>query len=150
LFARIFLWSTVGSALICGALKVRYPELDLHGLWKMPLAVASLFAVLGFNLVILPVLVPPTITVSGEQIRYSHGQSSWVAKFDDCDALKVVVFSPSVRRLIFRHKGKRRSVALAETVDLDELRSLLPYQVKLIDSRERFTLFREGRSAARR
>jgi hypothetical protein len=50
---------------------VRYPELDLHGLWKLPLAVAGLFAVLGFNLVILPVLVPPMITVSGEQIRYS-------------------------------------------------------------------------------
>jgi hypothetical protein len=140
----------IGSVVICGGLKVRYPELDLHGLWKMPLAVTGTFVVLGFNLIILPVMVPPTITVSSKEIRYSHGQECWVAKYEDCTAFKFVVFSPSFRRLIFRHKGMRRSFGLAESVDFNELCSLLPYHVKMVDSQERFKLFHEGRPAARR
>jgi hypothetical protein len=53
---RILVWSLVGSALICGGLKAAYPDLDLHGLWRMPFAALGLSGVLGFNLVLLPSL----------------------------------------------------------------------------------------------
>ena len=153
-FIRILTWSGVGSVVICGLLKARYPELDLDEFRNMPVAVAGLFVdqfvVLGVKLIFLPVLVPPAITVSGKEIRYSHGESGWVAKREDRTAFKLVVFSPSVRRLIFRYKGKRRSFGLAESVDLDELRSLLPDRVTMVDSRDRFAFFHEGRLTARR
>ena len=149
-FARILVWSLVGSAVICVGLKAAYPDLDLHGLWRMPFAVLGLPIVLGFNLVLLPYLIPPRATVSSEEIRHSHGESVWVAKREDCTSFKLVVFSSSFRRLIFRHQGNKRSVGLAGTVDLNKLRSLLPHSVKMVDARQRFASGHKVRTAARR
>jgi len=142
--ARILIWSAFDSAVICGGFKVKYPELDLYWLWKMPFAVAGMFVLIGFQAIILPVLACPIMTVSEKEIRYSHLDTGWVAKRDECASIELVVFSPSLRRVRFRHKGKRRSVGLAESVDQSELRSLLPYPLKIVDSRKRFALFHKG------
>ncbi len=149
-FTRVLLWGLVGSAAICALIKAKYPELDLTGLWLTPLAVVGLFACLGFNLVLVPILIPPHITVTGEGIRCSHHELGWAAKRNECDKFKIIVFSEGFRRLSFRCRGGRRSVGIAGSVDLNELRSLLPYPVKTIDVRKRFAAFQRGGAAARR
>jgi hypothetical protein len=146
---RILTGSLVGSAVICGGLKAKFPDLELYELWKMPLAVVGLFVAMGFNLILLPILIPPRFTVTGEEIRYSHGQSGWVAKRGECTSFKLVVFSPGLRRLVFRYKGKRHSVGLTESVDVDELCSLLPRPVKWVEGGRRFAFFHGDGSATR-
>lgn len=148
-FRRILVASLVGSAVIVGLCKAAIPDLDLHGLWRLPLGLVGLAAGLGFNLFFLLILIPPHLTVSSDELRYSHGETGWVARREDCTSFRLVVFSPSFRRLIFRYNGKRRSIGLAEWVDLDELRDLLPYPVKRVDAQQRFARFRRHRVSAR-
>lgn len=149
---RILLWSLVGSLVICAVFKVVYPEVELlRWLWPLPFLVVAMFVWFGFAGIYLLVLIPPSITVSGDVVRYSHGdQEGWIAVREDCTSFKIVVYSQGLRRLMFRHKDKRRSIGLAAFVDVDQLRSLLPYPVKMVDSRQRFAYVQKARSAARR
>jgi hypothetical protein len=149
---RILLWSLVGSLVICAVFKVMCPEVELlRWLWPLPFLVVAMFLWFGFAGIYLPVLIPPLITVSGDEIRYSHGdQEGWIAAREDCTSFKIVVYSQTIRRMKFRHKEKQRSIGLAASVDVDQLRSLLPYPVKMVDSRRRFAYFQKSWSAARR
>jgi hypothetical protein len=104
----------------------------------MPLAAAGLFGWLALNLVVVPSLIPPTASVSAEEIRYSHGELGWIAKREDCSCFELVVFSQRLRRLRFRHKGKRRALGLAASVDANSLRSLLSCPMKTTDATKRF------------
>ncbi len=149
---RILLWSLIASIAICAVLKVAYSEVQLlRWVWPLPFLVVAMFVWSGFSLICLPVLLPPLITVTGGEVRYSHGnEEGWIATREDCASFQIVVYSPNLRRLKFRHEEKRRSIGLAASVDVDQLRSLLPYPVKMVDSRRRFTYFQKARSAARR
>ena len=149
---RILLGSLIASVAICAVFKVLYPEVELlRWLWPLPFLVVAMFVWFGFNGIYLPVLIPPLIRVSDDEVRYSHGdEEGWIAAREDCTSFKIVVYSQSLRRLKFRHKEKRRSIGLAASVDVDQLRSLLPYPVKLFDSRQRFAYFQKVRSIARK
>jgi hypothetical protein len=140
-FARILAWSLLLSVAICGGLKAMNPELDLLILWRMPLALVFLPVMMSVQLLLIPLLFPPRVTVMDEKVRYWKGDSGWEARFEECNSFKLVVYSPTYRRLVFRYKGKRRSIGLAESVDLYELGSLLPFTAKVVDARHRFRTF---------
>ena len=146
---RVVLAGLVGSAAICGTFKSCYPELDFSGLWRLPVAFVGLIGLLVFNVIVLPVLIPPRVRVSREAIRCSQGESGWVAPRDECSTFLLVIFSTDLRRLVFRYKGMRRSIGLAESVDVHALRALLPLPVKTFDLSRRFQRRRKALSAGR-
>ena len=136
--ARILLAGLAVAGVLCAGLRAAYPALDLRPLWMMLPAIPALFALIAFNTLVVPVLIPPTVTIEGETIRYAHeGGSRWAARFADCRAFRLVLLPAGIRRLRFRHDGRRRAVGLAAKVDLESLRDRLPRPVRVIDARGR-------------
>ncbi len=136
--ARVLAVSAVISAAIWGVCRAAYPAMDWRPLlWMLP-AIPGLFAVLGFQILIVPLLIPPTVTIKGETIQYFHGSGShWIARFGDCRGFRLILLPTGARRLRFEHNGRRRAVGIAPRVDLAALRGRLPYPVRVIDARGR-------------
>jgi hypothetical protein len=141
-FARISTWSLVGSIVICGLIKAKFPEIALlRWIWPFPLLVVAMFAWLGVSAILIPIVMPPRITIFGDRIQFFHCDSSWAHDRGACARFELVVFSDSLRRLRYCFEGKRQAVGIAESVSLEQLRWLLPYPVKIIDCRHRYATF---------
>ena len=147
---RVLGAGAAAAVLIVLALKRAFPALDVGPLFgKAILAVAGVVGLMAANLLVL-LVVPPIVKVTPEWIQRTHGQANWRAARDDLAGLKVVIFAPGLRRLSFRWKGRRRSMGLAGSVDLDELLAALPMRAKVVDARRRFArLGGRGLSAGR-
>lgn len=142
-FRRIVLVCAVISGVLWGVCRAFYPALSMQPLAMMLVAVPALFALMAFNILILPVLIPPAVTIKHETIRFAHEQgSSWVARFGDCRRFRVVLLPGEIRRLRFRQGDRRRALGVASRVDLEALRARLPYPVRVIDARRRSGLAR--------
>jgi hypothetical protein len=146
--ARVAAWSGFGMVLICTALKWQMPGLDLLPLfWKLPIALLGSFFLICLNAIGVYLLIPPRFTITGRSIRYSHGEAGWVSPIEECSAFKLIVYSPTHRRLSFRLKGKLYRMGLAETVDLEELRTVLASQLKSLDASRRFAYLQKKRES---
>jgi hypothetical protein len=141
-FTRILTWSLVGSILVYGGFKAAYPDLGMDWLWRLPVMLFGVIVVMGIEMIVLPLLIPPRFTVSNGELRYFQAQTvQWVGKLGECDSFELVVFSPEVSRLRFRYKGTRRSIGVAKSVDLEKLCALLPHPVRILDASRRFAFF---------
>lgn len=139
--ARVLVVSVVLSGAIWGAFRAFYPALDWRPLLMMLVAVPGLFAAMGFNILIVPLLIPPNITIKHETIRYYHGNgSNWTAPFADCRQFRLILLPNGARRLRFRHNARRRALGISPKVDQTTLRNRLPSPVRVIDARRRVGL----------
>jgi hypothetical protein len=146
---RPLLISLVLSASLVVAIKAAIPDLDLHYLRWYPAALAGMY--LYFALVLgLYLVLPPRVTIRAEKIAHVHGEVVWTARMEDIGHAKIIVFAPGVMRLVFRHKGRRRSIGIASWVDPHEVLRYLPGRPRLVNASGRFAHLRGGRSVVYR
>ena len=141
---RRLLAAGILAALILGVAKAVCPALDVHAYAKLPVA---LLAVPVLTALIAPLFLAcrPFVKLTPETLAKVHGNTAWTARIEDCTGFRVVLYSSAIRRLIFLRAGRRQAFGLDESVELSELRALLPRSTRVVDARRRF-----ARSKARR
>jgi len=135
--ARILGVSALAALLTLGAAKAAYPALELAFLWKVPLALCGVPVWIAMHTALL-LTIRPFVKITPERIQGMHGNSHWVARLEDCAGFRIAIYSGTLRRLFFYRKGRRSAIGLDESVDLSELRALLPRSTRVIDARRRF------------
>lgn len=141
IMARVLILSLVAGAGIVVALKAANPLMQLPPVWKMALAVPSVYAYFALMLVV-HLALPTHVHVSKKRLHSITGQSHWGVEATAITRTRITVFAHDrVRlRVYYDRKGKNRSrvFGVARKVNLDVLADVLPVYPEVRDARHRY------------
>lgn len=117
------------------------PMIQLPPLWKMFLALPALYGYMLFML-LFHAAIPSRIDVRNDRIQVMTGQSLWIAKSEDIQGTRIVIFGlDRIRlRVSYLHKENKRSrtLAVSPKVNLNALCKALPVHPQIWDARSRY------------
>ena len=133
-----------GTLVSCGVivivLKIAVPGLVLPNLWHVILALPLILLALVLQFGILAVF-PPSVTLRPSRFSKSHGQTGVQIKAEQFVAIQLFVHRQDRIRLKLRYRRRDRLhtllIGVPNSVDLDQLVTMLPISPKIRDARPR-------------
>lgn len=140
---RIIVASIVVGAILCGAAKWAFPQLQFGFLWPAAVAIPAILSLLGVQIG-LCWWISDSVRIDDKAVRIDSASKASAIALERITRSRLVVFSSEHVLLYLRVIGSKwrwRRIAVAADVLLDEILDRLP-GTEVVDRRESFAVAR--------